>query len=48
MSTSPARSANPEVVGPDISAVVTEDGAPVENIFSEKQMRLLTEPLYAA
>lgn len=28
--------------------LVTEDNAPVDNIFSEKQMRLLTEPLYTS
>ncbi|MBI2565494.1 MAG: Uma2 family endonuclease [Candidatus Schekmanbacteria bacterium] len=33
---------------PDIDSLVTEDDAPVDNIFSEKQMRLLTEPLYAS
>ncbi len=35
-----------EWVEPDLSAVVTEDDAPVDNIFSEKQQRLLTAPLY--
>jgi Uma2 family endonuclease len=33
---------------PDLDAIVTEDSAPVDNPFSEKQMRLLTEPLYAS
>jgi len=33
---------------PDVSSIVTEDGAPVDNIFSERQMRLLTDPLYVA
>lgn len=33
---------------PDVSALVTEDDAPVDNIFSEKQERLLTEPLYSS
>ncbi len=36
-----------EVVGPDVSAIVTEDDAPVDNLYSEKQQRLLTEPLNA-
>jgi hypothetical protein len=27
---------------------VTEDDTPVDNIFSEKQQRLLTEPLYSS
>ena len=36
-------------VDPDIDyeALVTEDHKPVENIFIEKQYRLLTHPLYA-
>jgi Uma2 family endonuclease len=33
---------------PDVSDLVTEDDTPVDNIFSEKQQRLLTEPLYSA
>ncbi len=33
---------------PSFDNIVTEDGAAVDSIFSEKQMRLLTEPLYAA
>jgi len=32
---------------PDVSHLVTEDDTPVDNIFSEKQQRLLTETLYA-
>ena len=32
----------------DVSHLVTEDETPVDNPFSEKQMRLLTEPLYAS
>jgi Uma2 family endonuclease len=32
---------------PDESKIVTEDGKPVDNVYSEKQMRLLTEPLYS-
>ena len=30
---------------PDISHIITEDDTPVDNIFSEKQQRLLTESL---
>ena len=30
---------------PDLDALITEDGAPVDNLFVEKQYRLLTEPL---
>jgi Uma2 family endonuclease len=33
---------------PDVSQLVTEDDTPVDNIFSEKQQRLLTEPLYSS
>jgi hypothetical protein len=32
---------------PDVSQLVIEDGAPVDGVFSEKQMRLLTEALYS-
>ncbi len=32
---------------PDLTHVVTEDDTPVDNPFSEKEMRLLTSPLYA-
>lgn len=31
---------------PDVSHLITEDDTPVDNWFSEKQMRLLTHPLY--
>lgn len=34
--------------GPDVSHLVTEDDEPVDNILSEKQQRLLTEPLYSS
>ncbi len=34
----------PEVI-PDLAQFVIEDGKPVDGILSEKQMRLLTEPL---
>jgi len=37
-----------EVSWPDISHIEIEDGAPVDNIFSERQMRLLTESLYTS
>jgi Uma2 family endonuclease len=33
---------------PDVSQIAIEDGAPVDNVLSEKQMRLLTEPLYSS
>ena len=35
-------------VMPDIETLVTEDDTPVDNMPSEKQQRLLTEPLYSA
>ena len=38
--------APPEVI-PDLDQFVIEDGKPVDGILSEKQMRLLTEPLAA-
>ncbi|MEM9825032.1 MAG: cell envelope integrity protein TolA [Planctomycetota bacterium] len=38
----------PEEDWPSIDHIITEDGAPVDNVFSEKQMRLLTEPLYSS
>jgi hypothetical protein len=37
----------PEVI-PDLSKLVIEDDKPVDNIFTEKQHRLLTEPLYSS
>jgi len=33
---------------PDVSGLVIEDDSPVDTIFSEKQARLLTEPLYSS
>lgn len=33
---------------PDVEQLITEDGKPVDSIFSEKQQRLLTEPLYSS
>jgi hypothetical protein len=35
-----------EVPEPDITDLVIDDGAPVDNIYSEKQQRLLTSPLW--
>jgi Uma2 family endonuclease len=37
----------PEVV-PNIDSLMTEDDTPVDNLPSEKQQRLLTEPLYSS
>lgn len=37
-----------EMEYPDISQLVTEDDEPVDNLFSEKQQRLLTETLYTS
>jgi hypothetical protein len=33
---------------PDLDAIVTQDGTPMENIWVEKQLRLFTEPLYSS
>ncbi len=33
---------------PDIEHLITEDDQPVDNLFSETQQRLLTEPLYSS
>jgi hypothetical protein len=33
---------------PDTSHLITEDDTPVDKLFSEKQQRLLTEPLYSS
>lgn len=33
---------------PDVRDLITEDDAPVDNLPSEKQQRLLTEPLYSS
>jgi Uma2 family endonuclease len=38
----------PAEVLPDVDHLVTEDETPVDNVFSEKQQRLLTEPLYSS
>ncbi len=38
----------PKELHPDVEHLVTEDDTPVDNIFSEKQQRLLTEPLYSS
>lgn len=35
-------------VVPNIDALTTEDDTPVDNLPSEKQQRLLTEPLYSS
>jgi Putative restriction endonuclease len=37
-----------EITEIDYSQIVTEDDTLVDNLFSEKQQRLLTEPLYAS
>jgi hypothetical protein len=38
---------DPAVI-PDLDELVTEDGTAVDNIYTEKQYRLLTEPLYSS
>jgi Uma2 family endonuclease len=37
-----------KVTPPDISHIITEYEAPVDNVFSERQMGLLTDALYAS
>lgn len=37
-----------KVTPPDISHIITEDEAPVDTIFSERQMGLLRDALYAS
>ena len=46
----PAPAAAPlaTALGADIDTLVTEDDTPVDNMPSEKQQRLLTEPLYSS
>jgi len=39
---------DPAAIAPNIDHIVTEDDTPVDNMFSEKQQRLLTEPLYSS
>ncbi len=34
-----------DIPAPDLDTLITDDGAPVDNLFVEKQYRLLTEPL---
>ncbi len=38
----------PVELHPNIDHIVTEDDTPLDNVFSEKQQRLLTEALYAS
>jgi Uma2 family endonuclease len=38
----------PLALPPCVDNLVTEDNTPVDNIFSEKQQRLLTEPLFSS
>ena len=47
----PIRAAHPPLTAEDLRAVehlVTEDDTPVDNLFSGKQRRLLTSPLYSS
>lgn len=37
-----------EAILPSIDHIITEDNEPVDNLFSEKQQRLLTRPLYSS
>src|SRR5947207_13056110 len=38
----------PPELRPSVEHLVTEDDTPVDNIYSEKQQRLLTRPLYSS
>jgi Uma2 family endonuclease len=38
----------PPELRPNVEHLVTEDDTPVDNLFSEKQQRLLAEPLYTS
>ncbi|MCI0683704.1 MAG: Uma2 family endonuclease [Gemmataceae bacterium] len=38
----------PPEAKPNIDHLITEDGAPVDGVYSEKQMRLLTQALYTS
>ncbi|AFZ22508.1 Protein of unknown function (DUF820) [Cylindrospermum stagnale PCC 7417] len=38
----------PEDLLPDVNHLITEDDQPLDNLPSEKQQRLLTEPLYSS
>ncbi len=38
----------PPELRPNVDRLVTEDSAPEDNVFSEKQQRLLTEPLHSS
>src|SRR5438132_4410477 len=43
----PVPELDPAVI-PNLDDLVTEDGAPVDSLYMEKQYRLLTEPLYSS
>jgi hypothetical protein len=44
----PTAAWDPAAIAPNIDHIVTEDDIPVDNMFSEKQQRLLAEPLYSS
>ncbi|MBT9584890.1 Uma2 family endonuclease [bacterium] len=46
--TEPALEWDDEAILPDLTHVVTEDDEPVDNLFSERQQRLLVDSLYAS
>ncbi len=48
MSTSHAPDPEPLFDPPGVESLVTEDDTPVDGLLPEKQMRLLTEPLYTS
>jgi hypothetical protein len=43
-----ALTALPPELRPSVDHLVTEDDTPVDSVYSEKQMRLLTRPLYSS
>ena len=47
-SSNPLPTVDWEIPRPDVSGLTIQDDTPVDNLLHEKQMRLLTEPLYSS
>ena len=47
-SSNPLPTVDWEIPRPDVSGLIIQDDTPVDNLLHEKQMRLLTEPLYSS
>jgi len=47
-SAAPASREDEQDLDPDLAGVVTDDDTPVDSLYSEKQQRLLTEPLHSS